>query len=332
MRFIDIDSTISAAGSAFSQGTNATNASNAGLGQSVFAMAGNTNPKNTTYFAALGQFSTSNTSLPTSDFAGIVDEDELAKPFVQDAAITGTYQVQPNGYGSLSIAGSVGNIRNLGMYFTDPTLNLSDPNNTSTGLGGALLLDLDATLTGGIGLITPQTDTAPSAFSGNYAVGWQDINQLDGIVYAPREFDMLAQGPMVANGALNLTGVFSDPFETLSTLGTLSTGDTCQSKPKADNNGTGRYSMLEANLPQNPLNCILNFGTLVYPNFEVIMYQASGTQLFWYQRSLEPLRPAQLFLGPVEQQGSLNGIPSARKRNGTLKSMGTAELTRPDAQ
>jgi hypothetical protein len=90
--------------------------------------------------------------------------------------------------------------------------------------------------------------------------------------------------------------------------------------------------MLEANLPQNPLNCILNFGTLVYPNFEVIMYQASGTQLFWYQRSLEPLRPAQLFLGPLEQQGSLNGIPSARKRNGTLKSTGTAESTKPDAQ
>ena len=35
------------------------------------------------------------------------------------------------------------------------------------------------------------------------------------------------------------------------------------------------------------------------------MYQASGTQLFWYQRSLEPDRPAELFLGPIELQGSL---------------------------
>jgi hypothetical protein len=331
MRFIDIDSTVAAAGSAFSQGTNATGASNAGLGQSVLSIAGNMNPKNTTYFAALGQFTTSNTSLPTSDFAGIIDEDELAQQFVQDAAITGTYQVQSNGYGSLTIAGSVGSIKDLGMYFTDPTLNLNDPNNNSNGFGGALLLDLDATLTGGIGLITPQTDTSPSSFSGNYAVGWQDINQLDGILYAPREFDMLAQGPMVANGALNLTGVISDPFETLTNQGTLSTGDTCQSKPKADNNGTGRYSMLEANLPQNPLNCILNFNTLVYPNFEVIMYQASGTQLFWYQRSLEPLRPAQLFLGPLEQQGSLNGIPTARKRSGALTSRGTSEEAQTDA-
>jgi hypothetical protein len=198
-------------------------------------------------------------------------------------------------------------------------------------MGGALLLDVDATLTGGIGMITPQTDTLASSFKGNYAVGWQDINELDG-AQNPREFDMLAQGSMVANGALDLTGVISDPFETLTNEGTLSTGDTCQSTPKADNNGTGRYSMLEANLPQNALDCILNFGTKVFPNFEVIMYQASGTQLFWYQRSLEPLRPAQLFLGPVEQQGSLNGIPAARKSNGVFKSQGTAEETKPDAQ
>jgi len=323
MRLIDIDSSISAAGSAFAQGTNATAASNAGLGQSVFAIAGNTNPVTPnfkTFFVALGQFTTSNTSSATADLAGVADEDELAKPFVPAAAITGTYQVQTNGYGSLSItSGNLGSISSLGIYFTDPTLNLNDPNNTSTGMGGALLLDLDANLTGGIGIITPQTDTAIISFDGNYAVGWQDINELDGVQY-PREFDMLAQGPMVANGTLNLTGVFSDPFETLTTMGTLSTGDTCQSIPKADNDGTGRYSMLEANLPQNPLNCELYFGSTKVPvNFEVIMYQASGTQLFWYQRSLEPLRPAQLFLGTIEQQGSLNGIPAARKGNLRLK-------------
>ena len=251
---------------------------------------------------------------------------------MQAAAITGTYQVQPNGYGNLSITpGNLGSISKLGLYLTDPNLNLNDPNNNSTGVGGALLLDLDATLTGGIGVITPQTDTSAANFSGNYAVGWQDINELDGVLY-PREFDMLAQGPMVANGSLNLTGVFSDPFKTLTNLGTLSTGDTCQSIPKAAGNGTGRYSMLEANLPQNPLNCTLNLGTGVFPNFEVVVYQASGTQLFWYQRALEPNRPAQLFFGPMEQQGALNGIPSARKATLSLKSTGTAEETKPEAQ
>ena len=36
-----------------------------------------------------------------------------------------------------------------------------------------------------------------------------------------------------------------------------------------------------------------------------------------------PDRPADLFLGPVEQQGSLNGIPAARKGNLRFKSTGT---------
>jgi hypothetical protein len=81
--------------------------------------------------------------------------------------------------------------------------------------------------------------------------------------------------------------------------------------------------MLEANKPENPLNCILNFGTGVFTNFETIMYQASGTQLFWYQRAIEPLRPAQLFLGPLEQQGSLDGIPAAGKAKGGLNPTGT---------
>ena len=334
LRLIDIDSSITAAGSAFSQGANATSAANAGLGQSVFAVASNTNVLNTTYFVTLGQFSTSNTSSQTADLAGVADEDELAQP-IKTAAITGTYQIQSNGYGTLSItSANLGSVTSLGVYLTDPALNLSDPNNSTSGVGGALLLDLDATLTGGTGIITPQTDTAESSFAGNYAVGWQDINELDG-AQNPREFDMLAQGSMVANGQLSVTGAFGDPFETLSNLGTLSTGDTCQTVPQVDssNLGSGRYSMLEANHPGNPLNCELNFTTQVPVNFELIMYQASGDQLFWYQRAIQPNRPAQLFLGPLELQGSLNGIPSAWKGNGRLKSTRTPAVPfKPDAQ
>jgi len=320
LRLIDIDPTVAAAGSAFAQGANAVSASNASLGQSVFAIAGNTNVMNSTYFVALGQFATSNTSSQIADLAGVADEDELAKTIKNASAITGTYQIQSNGYGSFSItSGNLGSIRSLGIYLTDPNLNLSDPNNSSGG-GGALLLDLDTALTGGIGITTPQTDTSTNSFAGNYAGGWQDVNQLDGVPY-PREFDTLAQGSMVANGNLSLIGAISDPFETLTNAGTLSTGDTFQTIPQVDtkNPGSGRYTMLEANKPGNPLDCILNFGTGVFTNFETIMYQASGTQLFWYQRATEPLRPAQLFLGPVEQQGSLNGIPATKKGNPKLK-------------
>ena len=222
MRLIDIDSVYFRGRLRFRPGNERDNASNAGLEQSVFAIAGeceSCDPNFRTFFVGLAKFSMSNTSLPTADLAGVADEDELAKPFVQAAAIAGTYQVQPNGYGNLSItSGNLGSITSLGMYFTDPTLNLNDPNNTSAGQGGALLLDLDANLTGGIGIITPQTDTAVISFDGNYAVGWQDIKELQGGPY-PREFDMLAQGSMVANGVLNLTGAINDPFELLTSDG-----------------------------------------------------------------------------------------------------------------
>jgi hypothetical protein len=75
MRLIDIDPTVAASGSAFAQGINAINASNAGLGQSVFAVAGNTNVMNSTFFVTLGQFSTSNTSSQIASLTGIADED-----------------------------------------------------------------------------------------------------------------------------------------------------------------------------------------------------------------------------------------------------------------
>jgi len=321
MRLIDIDPTVAAAGSAFAQGTNAFAASNAGLGQSVFAVAGNTNVMNSTFFVTLGQFSTSNTSSQIANLTGVADEDELAQKIKNASPISGTYQVQSNGYGNLAItSANLGKVTSLALYLTDPTLNLSDPNNSANGGGGALLLELDTALTGGIGIITPQTDTSTNSFAGNYAGGWQDVNQLDGVPF-PREFDTVSQGSMVANGNMSLIGVVSDPFETLTSAGTLSTGDTFTTIPQVDTAhlGSGRYTMLEANKPENPLDCILNFGTGVFTNFETVMYQVSGTQLFWYQRAIEPLRPAQLFLGPLEQQGSLDGIPAARKSAGRLK-------------
>ena len=60
----------------------------------------------------------------------------------------------------------------LGIYMTDPNLNLIDPNNTTSGLGGALVADLDSSLNG-TGVLIPQTDTATDSFAGNYAFGAQ---------------------------------------------------------------------------------------------------------------------------------------------------------------
>ena len=200
---------------------------------------------NSTFFVTLGQFSTSNTSSQIANLTGVADEDELAQKIKNASPISGTYQVQSNGYGNLAItSANLGKVTSLALYLTDPTLNLSDPNNSANGGGGALLLELDTALTGGIGIITPQTDTSTNSFAGNYAGGWQDVNQLDGVPF-PREFDTVSQGSMVANGNMSLIGVVSDPFETLTSAGTLSTGDTFTTIPQVDTAhlGSGRYTM-----------------------------------------------------------------------------------------
>jgi hypothetical protein len=99
----------------------------------------------------LGQFTTSNTSSSPADFLGVGDDSEPGNGVIsaQTAKITGTYSIGSNGYGSFAFNTTnpnypgLGDITTLGIYMTDPALNLNDPNNT-TGGGGALVVDLDS--------------------------------------------------------------------------------------------------------------------------------------------------------------------------------------------
>ena len=138
-------------------------------------------------------------------------------PFTSGLAstISGSYAIAANGYGNITVAGfGGGNVHNMQLYATDPTLNLNDPNNTQTDVGGALLLDVDAALAGGLGVAVAQTDTTSTDFSGNYAAGWQNFN--DFIACTDCEFDMVANGTMTSGGAFSLPEAeVSDPFQTL---------------------------------------------------------------------------------------------------------------------
>ena len=317
LRLIDVDSTAnspsgsadSAAGSAFGQG--AGTFSNASLGPSVLAIAGNILAQ----FGALAQFTTSSTSSSPADFSGVGDDNEPANGVIASpaSAITGTYSIATNGYGSLAFATTsanypgLGDITALGIYLTDPALNLEDPNNT-TGGGGALVVDLDSgeltgiPLPGATGVIIPQTDaaTATADFAGNYAAGWQNVDNLG----CGCEFDMLAQGTMVANGALSLTGLVSDPFFSFGTPDPTSSGDTFVGTPLADPKNPGRYTMLTV---KDSLATVVDGAA--GPNFDMVIYQSSGGQLFWldYDTSLTTVA-----VGPLEQQGSLTGLPAAK--------------------
>jgi hypothetical protein len=306
IRLIDVDKVDSAAGSAFGQGTGTF--SNASLGPSVLAVAGNV----LSQFDALGQFTPSNTSSSPADFAGVGDDSEPQNGVIAElnAKIKGTYSIASNGYGNLAFNTldpnypGLGDITTLGIYMTDPALNLNDPNN-ATGGGGALVVDLDSgavvgvPLPGGAGMIIPQTDaaTATTDFAGNYATGWQNFN-------AGSEFDMVAQGTMVANGTLSLTGMVSDPFSSLGTPDVTSSADTFAGTPVADPNNPGRYTM------SGKYSLVSDIDNTPGFKFDMVIYQASGTQLFWmdFDNTFTAVS-----LGPLEQQGSLAGLPAIKK-------------------
>ena len=290
IRIIDVDAGDSGAGSVFGQGTTFSNAS---LRSSVFAVESNSFGS---LYAAAGMFTVASGGV----FHGVADDNEFDYDVIApDSPISGTYSIASNGYGSLTIAaGDLGDVSALGIYMTDPSLNLNDPNNTTTGLGGALVADLDGFTLNGAGVLTPQTDRSIASFAGSYAFAAQDYNDFDAISMG-REFDFVGQG-LVKSGALSkATGLVSDPFTGLST-NPMDTGVRFSGTATPDGANPGRYTMrLGATVPgNNPVD------------FTVVIYQADGGQLFWVD---EDVNNKSVFLGPLQQQGSLTGVPAALK-------------------
>jgi hypothetical protein len=153
-------------GSAYGQGSAAT--TNAALtGNYVFGDLGFDVPGNA--MGAAGQFATDGAGTVSG---GIMD--------LNDSGNSGTLEIGQSWTGSsYSISGSPrGTItgpagQTYNVYLTDPGLNLLDPNN-STGGGGALLLETDATYSA-IGLLVPQTPSS-ATLQGPYAVILSDQN------------------------------------------------------------------------------------------------------------------------------------------------------------
>jgi hypothetical protein len=160
-------------GSAFGQGSVAS--TNAALtGSYVFGDIGFDVPGNAT--GAAGQFTTDGGGNIT---AGVMDlNDSGAGVVIAGLSLAGsTYSISGSPRGT--IIGPSGQTYNV--YLTDPNLNLLDPNSTS-GTGGALLLETDATF-GAIGVVLPQADPASATIQGTYATVLSDQNNppnLDG--------------------------------------------------------------------------------------------------------------------------------------------------------
>jgi hypothetical protein len=165
LRIIDVDTTDTAVGSAYGQGTAQGTFSNASIGTSVFSVGGDS-----VLYNVVGQFTTE----PTEDaakpkanlrgvhsdgtpptlgtFAGVADVNESVDggPIVTAQAFNGTWGLATDGRGSFTFtAPPTDDIAVFGVYAVDPTLNILDPNNSAAGLtGGALLVELDANLVG----------------------------------------------------------------------------------------------------------------------------------------------------------------------------------------
>jgi hypothetical protein len=300
IRIIDVDATDSAFGSAFGQGT--TTFTNTSLVRSAFAV-----QSNSFGFSIMGPFAAAGSfTIPAAGtFTGIGDDDEFG--FVATGTIIGgNYSISNavggttyNGYGSLTFTTPLQDVTNLGIYMTDPNLNLNDPNNTTSGLGGALVADLDGYTLNGTGVLTPQTDTSPGNFTGSagtYAFGAQDYYVCYGC-----EFDFVGQGSFAA-GAFSGTGLLNDVFGIFGT-GLPDTGVTFSGTPlpDADESTTGRYTLFTP----KPL-VVTVAGSSEF--LDVVIYQASGGQLFWLDEDVE-----NLFLGPLEQQGSLTEVPGVKR-------------------
>jgi len=279
-RIIGVDTNEVVVGSAFGQGASAGTFSNASLGSSVFGVQSNSYGPD--LYTAVGMF-----TVPSSGtVAGYFDINQAAGAgTLLTSPFPGTYSIARNGYGSLTLSNIP--VSAFGLYITDPNLNLLDPNNTASGLGGALLVNLDL-FNLGTGVALPQTDTSTASFAGNYALG---IQAYDGLVAAGYEFDSVGQGS-VTSGVLAGTGLVSDPWLAFAAK-KADSGVAISGTATPDAANAGRYTI--------PLT--VTVGTTP-SNFNGIIYQASGGQLLWM--NLDSLSN---FLGPLEQQGSLSGLP-----------------------
>ena len=295
IRIIDVDPTDSGIGSAFGQGSSLGTFSNSSLGASVFVVDGNPEA----YNAAIGMFSTA----PSGGTVQGVGDLFGSGGFSPGTPISGTYSIAQNGYGSLAITpGSLGNFSALGIYLTDPRLNIVDPNNASTGLGGALVADLDSSAYG-TGVLIPQTDTSSSSFTGNYTFGTQAYDT----DVAGWEFDFIGQGS-VASTAFTGTALLSDPFKFLSANLTDS-GASISGKAVVDPQNPGRYMMWSG----GPFTISTAGGYLTF-QVPVVVYQATGSLLFWMDEDT-----LSLFFGHLEAAGPLIviGSPATAKARAT---------------
>ena len=182
-RLIEIDSNFFATGSVYGQGS-AAYTDNSLAGSYVFDLFGEED-FGFGIWSSTGQF-TSNGEGGFS--AGVADVNQgTGSPVLAGSLTDASYFYDSDGYAGFEVSGeTTGGLSVFGVYLIDPNLNIADPN-SSTGGGGALMLDLDENSLGA-GFIVPQA-SGPT-FDGNYAITQDGLYQTESVF---SYFDLVGQ-------------------------------------------------------------------------------------------------------------------------------------------
>ena len=145
-----------------------------------------------------GEFSVSSGSTTLSGFSDANTTNPSGTPRTTGSAgvaASGSYAVSATESATINLTLSdAAGSSTFNTYMVDPTLNILDPNNTTSG-GGALLLHTDGVING-TGVLVPQpSQPTTSPFLGNYALNLN--NSIAGTT--PNELDLV--GLVIGNGS-----------------------------------------------------------------------------------------------------------------------------------
>jgi len=250
LRLVEVDDvTFLTSGSAYTQGTSSLTVANL-AGNSVIAEEGSTTEGNGSLGLA-GQMTVDSNGNGTAGFMDINDGGSVGNGSIGGSTFSNFSAAR----GTLALGGNVsGTVVNFQVYLVDPGVNILDPN-SSTGGGGALLLDADDNAIG-TGEIIPQTTGAQ--FNGNYGLNLQAFTTSSSQNAVCIECDLVGQ--VAASSSTTLTGTGD-----LNNFGTLVAAEALTGSISADSSNPGRFT--------GSLN-LATFGT-----FNLSYYQASNSQL-----------------------------------------------------
>jgi hypothetical protein len=293
-------------GSAYGQGSVATTSA-ALTGSYVFTNFGFDVPGNA--FGAAGQLTTDGSGNISSGIEDLNDSANSVLTLAQSLA-GGTYVISGSPRGT--ITGSNGQTYNV--YLTDPNLNLLDPNNT-TGGGGALFLETDATYSS-IGMMIPQADPATAALDGPYALLLSDQNGLknsDGGFVGSMGTSSTTPGTFSGEGAFQGQGTNSATLIVGPLSGTFG----------ADSSNPGRFTGTISTTPAFPTGAL---GGTTAGTEQVSYYMANDSQGFVVETdSIAPVwgilesQPSTTTSNAehAEHKEQVRGKQTARARTGT---------------